>query len=192
MQISINLSVTRVFIVFLVALLLVRSFVFSETNEISAIRKYLVEKLRSLGVEENQLIDEVLTRQAPTIPLSEVKTIVAYAFGNRILPNGSRVPGPINEKLADLVVEMQQQSGAYVYAQWEIAEAIGNRLSEKQLIVIYPLLDDASNEVYLSTIGVAERIVKLAGDPKSLGKTAIIGFYDHILLPIQTPTSFLF
>lgn len=132
------------------------------------------------------LIKDVLTWKAPTIATQEINSIIAFAFGNRILLNGNRLPGPMNEALADLVVQLYDQTNARVYAQWEIAEAISNRIPSEKLIVINPTLDVSANVIYLSTVGVASAIVKQVSDPQKLGKVAVIAFNDHLYRCIQT------
>ncbi len=126
-----------------------------------------------------------LAWKAPTIATEEINSIIAFAFGNRILPNGNRQPGPMNEALADVVVQLYNQTKAPVYAQWEIAEAIGNRIPSEKLNVINPTLDAQANVVYLSTVGVASAIIKHAGDPQKLGKVAVVAFNDHLYRCIQ-------
>ena len=126
------------------------------------------------------LVENILNWKAPIIPVSQIDSIVAYAFGNRILPNGNRLPGPMNEALADLVVQLHQKTNAPVYAQWEIAEAIADRIASEKLNVINPVLDGQANVVYLSTAGVASAILKHVGGSQKLGKVAVIAFNDHL------------
>lgn len=165
----------------LTILLPLQTFALSESDQ--EFRKELIEKHQQSEIQRkliNTLLDDLFGWNPPTIPPSEVKNIVAYAFGNRILPNGNRLPGPMNDKLADIAVDLHKQSGAHVYAQWEIAEAIGDRIPSEHLTSINPTLDEKANVVYLSTIGVAQAILKTQNnDPKLLGKVAVIGFHDH-------------
>ena len=126
------------------------------------------------------LVENILKWKAPTIAPEQITSIVAYAFGNRILPNGNRLPGPMNEALADLVAQLHRETNASVYAQWEIAEAIGDRIASEKLTIINPALDAQANVVYLSTAGVASAILKHVGDPQKLGKVAVIAFNDHL------------
>lgn len=126
------------------------------------------------------IASDVLQWKPPTIFPREVQTIVAYTFGNRFEANGNRSPGPVNAALAEVAVRLHEETGAPVYAQWEVAEAIGARIPSRCLISITPLRDARAEPVYLSTGGVAAAIVRHAGDPKQLGKVAVIGFADHI------------
>ncbi|GMU18899.1 MAG: hypothetical protein AMXMBFR12_00910 [Candidatus Babeliales bacterium] len=131
------------------------------------------------------IVENILAWKAPTIATQEINTIIAFAFGNRILPNGNRLPGPMNESLAGLVVQLHKETNAPVYAQWEIAEAIGNRIAPEKITVINPTLDAQANVIYLSTAGVASAILKHVGDPQKLGKVAVIAFHDHLYRCIQ-------
>ncbi len=158
--------------------------VFAWSASEKEMRDDLLEKFGHSDIEQkivNLLIDDILTGQIDTIPISEIRTIVAFSFGHRVLPNGNHMPGPVNEELADLVVKLQRQSGAHVYAQWEIAEAIGERIPDNLLTAIQPALNNKAQAVYLSTLDVAKKIKKLVhGKTETLGKVAIIGFHDHI------------
>lgn len=129
--------------------------------------------------------ENILAWKVPTIATQEINTIIAFAFGNRVLPNGNRLPGPMNEALADVVVQLFIQTNAMVYAQWEIAESIGNRIPSEKLNVINPTLDAQANVVYLSTAGVAAAILKHVAEPQKLGKVAVIAFNDHLHRCIQ-------
>ena len=133
------------------------------------------------------LMDEILTWKGQELPIDEADSILAYAFGNRVLPNGNQVPGPMNEALADTVVDIYQQTGKPVYAQWEIAQAIGDRIPDNHLASINPKIAADGSLSYLSTDGVAAEAVKLSGG--DMGKTVVVGFYEHSLRTINTSTS---
>lgn len=126
------------------------------------------------------LLENILTWKTPVVEPEKIHTIVAFAFGNRILPNGNRSPGPVNHALADLVIQLHQETNAHVYAQWEIADIIGNRISNTQMTLIYPTLDAQANVIYLSTAGVIAEIIKQVCNPERLGTVAIVAFNDHI------------
>jgi hypothetical protein len=132
------------------------------------------------------IVSDLLQWRPPTVSPREVQTIVAYTFGNRFEANGNRSPGPVNAALAEVAVRLHEETGAPLYAQWEVAEAIGARIPSRRLISITPLRDARAEPVYLSTGGVAAAIVRHAGDPKRLGKVAVIGFADHIKRCIDT------
>ena len=38
-------------------------------------------------------------------------TLFAFTFGNRMLPNGNREPGPVNGALADIVATLHRRPG---------------------------------------------------------------------------------
>jgi len=157
--------------------------------QMGAVTQYLTTELGDADVAAamSQIIaNDILVWKPPVMPVSEVNAIVAYAFGNRIADNGNRSPGPMNQALAELVVRLYLQTGAPVYAQWEIAESIGNRIPKDKLITINPGRDAQAEPVYLSTVGVASEVVKLSGGGAKLGKVAVIGFYDHIKRCVDT------
>ncbi len=148
-----------------------------------ALEEYLINELDDAYIAKELatiLVENILIWKAPTIATAQITSIIAYAFGNRILPNGNRIPGPMNEALADIVVQLHKETNAPVFAQWEIAEAIGDRIAPENLTVINPALDAQANIVYLSTAGVASAIIKHVGDPQKLGKVAVIAFNDHL------------
>jgi len=124
------------------------------------------------------LVADALTWRAPTVPLSEVRTIIGFTFGNRMLPNGNREPGPVNAALADVAVRLHKVTGAAVWAQWEVAEAIGGRLPDGMVGVILPGRDAHAEPHYLSTGGVVEAIVARNGGA-GLGTVAVVATRDH-------------
>lgn len=131
------------------------------------------------------LMQQVLTWKAETIDIKQADTIIAYAFGNRIDKNGNKLPGPMNQQLADLVVDVYNEKRMPVYAQWEIAEAIGGRIDADDLIPVYPKVDDSGQVIYLSTLGVAEETVRLAKGVDNIGTALIIAFYEHHLRAVS-------
>lgn len=149
----------------------------------SALADYFNKELNDVQVSQELatiLMHQLLSWKIPTIDSSQISTIIAYSFGNRILANGNRSPGPTNEALADQVVQLHLETKAPIYAQWEIIEAIGNRISPEHMTAINPTLDAQGNVVYLSTIGVTNEILKLVSNPERLGTAAIIAFNDHL------------
>lgn len=125
------------------------------------------------------LAEDALSWQPPQIAPRDVATIVAFTFGNRTQPNGNREPGPVNEALAALAAKLHGETGAPIYAQWEVAEALGARVPAEKLVAIYPTRDERAEPVYLSTSGVVRNIVQRVGDPASLGSVAIVAVSDH-------------
>jgi hypothetical protein len=57
----------------------------------------------------------------------QIRSIFAFTFGNRMLANGSREAGPVNEALAAVAIAPHRATGAPIFAQWEVAAAIGGR-----------------------------------------------------------------
>lgn len=147
------------------------------------LQEHLAHELNDAAIAKELstlLLDSILTWKAPTIESKQITSIIAFAFGNRILPNGNRLPGPVNQALADLVVKLHRETHAHVYAQWEIAECIGNQISTEKMSIIYPTLDGQANVNYLSTAGVIAEIIKDVCNPKRLGTVAVVAFNDHI------------
>ncbi|CAH0536553.1 hypothetical protein [Vibrio marisflavi] len=134
------------------------------------------------------ILNQLLTWKGKELSVNQADSILAYSFGNRVLPNGNQTPGPMNQELANTVVEIYKQTGKPVYAQWEIATAIGKRIPSDKLFYINPVVNSDGSVTYLSTIGVAEEAVKLSGG--DLGKTIVVAFYEHSLRAIDTSKEF--
>lgn len=124
--------------------------------------------------------DNVLRWRAPTAPVAGFRTLLAFTFGNRMAPNGNRSPGPVNEALAEVAAAVQRNSGAAVFAQWEVAEPLAALLPGVAITPIHPDRDARAEPVYLSTLGVIRRVVQHAGSPATLGRVGIIAFHDHL------------
>ena len=123
--------------------------------------------------------EDALSWRPPEVPPRRIATIVAFTFGNRMQPNGNREPGPVNEALADIAVRLHREGGARVYAQWEVAQAVGDRVAHDKLVAIYPDRDERAEPRYLRTAGVVDEIVQRTGDPAALGTVGIVAFSDH-------------
>jgi hypothetical protein len=136
------------------------------------------------------IYEDALSWTAPEIEAGAIKTILAFTFGNRMQPNGNRTPGPVNEAIANVAISVQRATGAAIYAQWEVAEAIGNAVSREKVVAIYPDKDKNAEPVYLSTGGTIRRVIDLVGDPASLGVVGIIGFRDHLRRCVATARAF--
>ena len=76
------------------------------------------------------LLEETLSWRAPVIAPERMTTVLAFTFGNRMLPNGNREPGPVNQVIADVVAALHQRTGARVFAQWEVAAALAGRVPD--------------------------------------------------------------
>src|SRR5690349_2056721 len=57
---------------------------------------------------------DALSWGAPVTPVDEITAIVAFTFGNRMLPNGNREPGPVNAALANVVAALHQKTSARI------------------------------------------------------------------------------
>ncbi len=77
------------------------------------------------------LLEETLSWRAPVIAPERITTVFAFTFGNRMLPNGNREPGPVNEAIAEVAATLHQRSGARIFAQWEVAAALARPCSER-------------------------------------------------------------
>lgn len=137
------------------------------------------------------LWDGALSWTAPTLPPAQFGSIMAFTFGNRMRPNGNRVPGPVNERLADAAVALHRVAGRPIFAQWEIAEAIGSRVAAGDLVAIYPPQDARAEPLYLSTGGVVAQIAQLR-DPAAFGAVGVIAFADHMVRCVQIARRFGF
>lgn len=150
---------------------------------IQTIQAYLRDQLQEDGIAQELATafhDCLLDWTAPSSALTGTRAILAYSFGYRRLPNGNIVPGPMNAELAELVVALHAKLGCRVFAQWEIAEAIGLRIPSGMLHAVYPEINPKDATVkYLSTVGVTQKVVEAVGDPKSLGKVLIVAWRDH-------------
>ncbi|GHB22551.1 hypothetical protein GCM10007094_08400 [Pseudovibrio japonicus] len=155
----------------------------------AAIQSRLTDQLGS-AEEATRLSDflmrEVLTWKPAVTNIDDADSIIAYAFGNRLDAHGNRLPGPMNQQLADVVVDIYNEIHKPVYAQWEIAEEIGDRIPAADLVSIEPLINDNGDVVYLSTRGVAEEVVQHVGGADNLGTAVVVGFYEHHLRTVET------
>jgi len=131
------------------------------------------------------LLEETLSWRAPVVVPDRVTTVFAFTFGNRMLANGNREPGPVNEALAGVVATLHQRTGARVFAQWEVAAALGDRVPITLVTAINPARDARGEPVYLSTSGVLEEIAHLA-EPQSLGCIGVVAFADHLYRCVAT------
>jgi len=122
--------------------------------------------------------EEVLSWTPPVVAPERVATILAFTFGNRMLANGNREPGPVNAALADVAADLHRRSGARIFAQWEVAAALEGRVPAASVTAINPARDARGEPVYLGTTGVLEEIARLAA-PRSLGCAGVVAFADH-------------
>ena len=109
------------------------------------------------------LLEETLSWRAPVIAPERITTVLAFTFGNRMLPNGNREPGPVNQALADVVATLHQRTRARVFAQWEVAAALAGRVPDELVTAINPDRDARGEPVYLSTGGVLDELANRVG-----------------------------
>lgn len=136
------------------------------------------------------LQNDVFSWRVPTVEPDKITTILAFTFGNRMLPTGNRLPGPVNQALADVAVRLHGQTGARIYAQWEIADAVGDRVPRERMTPINPARDARAEPLYLTTAGVVAEVVRQVGDPRSLGGVGIVAFADHAWRCVETARRF--
>ncbi|HUB16339.1 MAG TPA: hypothetical protein VMB34_30635 [Acetobacteraceae bacterium] len=131
------------------------------------------------------LLEETLSWSPPLIAPEQIATILAFTFGNRMLPNGNREPGPVNAALADIVADLHQRTGARIFAQWEVAAVLEGRVPSMLVTVINPARDARDEPVYRSTTGVLVEIARLTA-PQSLGRVGVVAFADHAYRCVAT------
>ncbi|WP_209451857.1 hypothetical protein [Francisella sp. LA112445] len=155
----------------------------------NAIQKRLYEQTGDKKVSQELtkfIMSDVLTWKAKSIDISKANSILAFSFGNAYAKNGNQKPGKMNYELADLVISIYNKTHLPVYAQWEIAQAIGNRIPQKDLHTIYPKVDSQGNLVYLDTKGVAKEAIKEVKGVNNLGTAVVIAFKEHELRAVRT------
>jgi hypothetical protein len=130
--------------------------------------------------------DDVLTWRAPAADVASFRTLIAFTFGNRMEPNGNRTPGPVNEAIAAVATEVQRRNSAVVYAQWEVAEPLAGLLPSVTVIPIHPDRDARAEPVYLSTLTVVRRAIRLGGGAAALGTVGIVALRDHLRRYVAT------
>jgi hypothetical protein len=154
----------------------------SQAPVLQEVQLYLEEQLgdADLARQLAEVVQEqVLTWTAPSTDLVNVGAIVACSFGYRRLDNGNIIPGPMNERLAEVVVELYNEVQCHVYAQWEIAESI-EKVPLRKLHSIYPDINPKDATIgYLSTRGVMLKVRELVQGAESLGKVLIVAYRDH-------------
>lgn len=136
------------------------------------------------------LFDPIFTWKGEELPVDQIDTIVAYGFGNRLDADGNPSPGPMNEQLAQLVADVLSTRPVRTFAQWEIADSLASMGVQGDITSITPVVGEDGATTYLSTAGVAAKVVELSGgDAASLGNVGIIAWYDHEVRCIETSRS---
>ncbi len=118
----------------------------------------------------------LLTYRPSGVAADQVDSVVVFAFGNRVAPDGTVSPGPTNQELADVTAAFVAEHPMPVYAQWEVARLMIADGAEG-VNSIEPTTDAAGNVVYLSTRGVADQVA--GSGEAALGRIGVICFADH-------------
>lgn len=110
----------------------------------------------------------------------EFDSVLVFAFGNRILEDGTLLPGPVNHELAIAANAVRGELAVPLFAQWEIADILIADGVEN-VISITPDEDDKGNIVYLSTDGVARKAMRISAEMGvDMGRAAVLGHRDHV------------
>jgi hypothetical protein len=128
---------------------------------------------------------DALVWAPPLIAPQRVRVIVGFTFGNRMLSNGNREPGPVNEALGALAARLHRDTGAPVIAQWEVAVVAATHLPPGVVTPIHPARDMRDEPVYLSTLGVLEEVAR-RWVPTTVGAIGVVAFADHIARAVAT------
>lgn len=177
----------------------------SGQSEASALQRLMTRYLgrelndgRTARVTAPRIFEIGFNWHPPTIRLSKIDFLLAFAFGNRPPANGgdpTRVlpePGPMNEDLADTIVRVLNRARRplKVYAQWEIARHLESKYGMDDVYAIEPVFAADGTITYLSTVGVIEQVVDLrTNEPGGVGTAGVIGFRDHVKRCVLTTRS---
>jgi hypothetical protein len=140
------------------------------------------------------LYDATMLWSYPQMPAQEADSLIAYSFGNRLVPGAdaqslepaASLPGPINASLAEAVAKIRASRTIPVYAQWEIAQILQQDYHMDRITPLYPERGGDGKITYLSTEGVAKAALRHAGSAAALGRVAIVGHRDHVKRCILT------
>jgi hypothetical protein len=146
----------------------------------------LVAKLQAKVPRAEVASSPFLAYRPPRVAAGRVDSVLVFAFGNRLAPDGSLVPGPTNDALAKVTRGFVAKHHVPVYAQTEIAHTL---IAEgvKDVVSIDPVIGADGKIVYLSTAGVAAQTVsKAAAAGRKLGAVGVIGFADHAVRCVLT------
>ena len=110
----------------------------------------------------------------------EFDSLLVFAFGNRITPDGELLPGLVNEELARITEGLAQEHQVPVFAQWEIADLLV-AAGVQNVISVTPDYAPDGTVIYLSTDGVARKALVLSEEVGiRLGRAAVLGHRDHV------------
>jgi len=128
-----------------------------------------------------------------------VDGILGFAFGNRFDAHGNRSAGPVNKKLAEVVIDYflalrQVSPGLSVWVQWEIGHyIIGNAIPPEQITKLEPVPDIEKDHVaYVSTVDVMKAVrARLEGKGRREGATLlVVAQPDHLRRCMKVVRSF--
>jgi len=126
------------------------------------------------------IAQELLVWSVPKGNLANVDSVIAFSFGNRLLKGGAAVPGPVNQRLAQVAIKIFKQIGCPVFAQWEVAECIGSAIPSNHLCPITPDVgEDGHTLKYLSTTDVILKIMKHMGRARETKHILVVAHRDH-------------
>ena len=126
------------------------------------------------------IVKSTLCWSPQKIDVKKADYIIGFSFGNRIDKEGNRLPGPMNQQIADLIVKLYKINPIPVYAQWEVQKSIGLRIPSDKITTIYPEISPTGDVIYLSTVGVINNIINDIGKEKVDSKNFIIAaFREH-------------
>ena len=144
-----------------------------------------IEQLESTLGPDGIATSPVLAYRPEPTP-GPVDHLVVLAFGNRVGPDGTVTPGPVNEALADAVATYVATNPTPVHAQWEVAQLLQAR-GVPDVVSIEPRTGPDGQPTYLSTQGVMDQVVAQArADGVDLGTVGVVAFADHVVRAAST------
>jgi len=150
---------------------------------ILTLRDYLNTQLENEDISRKMadaIHSSFLDWSTPTIDCKKADAIIALSFGFCRLENGNITPGQMNIDIADIVVDLYNKTNCNVYAQWEVAESIGNRINRNNLVAIYPEINHTDGLVkYLSSFDVLKKVKEIIGKSDSQSKVLIVAWAHH-------------
>lgn len=143
----------------------------------------------------------LLSFSPPRIPDDAVDSLWVLAFGYRfaagaepaadgaIPPMSALRPGPVNEALAREAAAFASRRPLPIVAQWEVARVL-TELGVDEVISVEPDHDDDGSVVYLSTMGVIEKGLRLLAESgREPGRAGVLGHADHAWRCVATARS---
>ena len=158
------------------------------------------EHLRKEGCEDitgelaRIVIDEVLTWKVEEYcSADDASAIIAFSYGFRFDENGNRIPGPVNEALAQCVLDTYTKKNVPVFAQWEIAQCLRGKIPDERLKNIVPEKNiPEGNVVYLSSEGVVKSAMALGMQTQLYPSVLVVAHSLHLVRCLRIVVSFGF